>query len=232
MSDIGDCYRWIKTRKHRKKLEKNSGCKIDGRSYINFSNCIFEGHNKIGKFSILNHCIFGYASYIAESSVLENTSVGRYSAIGSYVHIISGRHPTKEFVSIHPAFYSIAMQAGFSYVNENIFEEFEWVDKKEGLYVKIGNDVWIGNGVSIMEGVTIADGTIIGAGAVVVKDTEPYSIVGGNPAKVIRYRFGEDEIKFLANLEWWNWKEEQIKKYAIYFNDVRNLREALIKNEV
>ena len=197
MSDIGDCYRWIKTRKHRKKLEKNSGCKIDGRSYINFSNCIFEGHNKIGKFSILNHCIFGYASYIAESSVLENTSVGR-----------------------------------FSYVNENIFEEFEWVDKKEGLYVKIGNDVWIGNGVSIMEGVTIADGTIIGAGAVVVKDTEPYSIVGGNPAKVIRYRFGEDEIKFLANLEWWNWKEEQIKKYAIYFNDVRNLREALIKNEV
>lgn len=228
MSDLGELYRWLKTERKRKTLKKGKGCEIDGRSCVNFSNCVFEGHNQIGKFTILNHCMLGYASYVAESSMLENTLIGKFSAIGSYVRIISGRHPSRGFVSIHPAFYSTSKQAGFTYVNENKYEEFKYVDVENKWYVKIGSDVWIGNGVSIMEGVTIADGTIIGAGAVVVKDTNPYSIVGGNPAKVIRYRFDKDDIDFLMTIKWWDWDIERVKKYAENFISMENLKEALL----
>ena len=92
----------------------------------------------------------------------------------------------------------------------------------------MGNDVWIGTGVSIMEGVTIADGTVVAAGAMVVKDTEPYSIVGGVPAKVLSYRFEQDKIDFLLDLKWWNKKAEWIKEHAQYFNDIDKLMEMVL----
>ena len=76
--------------------------------------------------------------------------------------------------------------------------------------IVIGNDVWIGNSVTIMSGVTIGDGAIIGTNALVTKDVEPYTIVGGNPAKLIRKRFDEETIEFLLNLAWWNWPVEKI----------------------
>ena len=76
--------------------------------------------------------------------------------------------------------------------------------------IVIGNDVWIGNSVTIMSGVTIGDGAIIGTNALVAKDVEPYTIVGGNPAKLIRKRFDEETIEFLLNLAWWNWPVEKI----------------------
>lgn len=74
----------------------------------------------------------------------------------------------------------------------------------------IGNDVWIGHNATIMAGVTIGDGAIIAANSTVVKDVEPYSIVGGNPAKEIKKRFSEDEIARLLDLKWWNWPIEKI----------------------
>ena len=76
----------------------------------------------------------------------------------------------------------------------------------------IGNDVWIGYDAVIMAGVKIGDGAIIGTRAVVTKDVEPYSIVGGVPAKEIRKRFTPDIIEKLQNLQWWNWPVERIKE--------------------
>ncbi|MBD5296149.1 MAG: CatB-related O-acetyltransferase [Bacteroides sp.] len=73
-------------------------------------------------------------------------------------------------------------------------------------------DVWIGYDAVIMAGVKIGDGAIIGARAVVTKDVEPYSIVGGVPAKEIRKRFKPDIIEKLQNLQWWNWTAERIKE--------------------
>ncbi|MDE6523567.1 MAG: CatB-related O-acetyltransferase [Muribaculaceae bacterium] len=75
----------------------------------------------------------------------------------------------------------------------------------------IGNDVWIGYDAVIMAGVKIGDGAIIGARAVVTKDVEPYSIVGGVPAKEIRKRFKPDIIEKLQYLQWWNWPENKIR---------------------
>ncbi len=75
----------------------------------------------------------------------------------------------------------------------------------------IGNDVWIGTEAIIMPGVTIGDGAVIGTRAVVTKDVEPYAIVGGNPARLIRKRFDEAGIAMLLELRWWDWSEAALK---------------------
>lgn len=74
----------------------------------------------------------------------------------------------------------------------------------------IGNDVWIGYGATIMPGITIGDGAIIASKSVVTKDIEPYTIVGGNPAKRIKKRFSEETITKLLELQWWDWEIEKI----------------------
>jgi virginiamycin A acetyltransferase len=78
----------------------------------------------------------------------------------------------------------------------------------------IGNDVWIGNSVTFMPGVKVGDGAIIATNSVVTKDVEPYSIVGGNPAQLIRKRFDDETIKSLLDLKWWDWPIEKINQYA------------------
>ena len=78
----------------------------------------------------------------------------------------------------------------------------------------IGNDVWIGNSATIMPGIHIGDGAIIASSSVVTKNVEPYSIVGGNPAKLIRHRFDEKTIQALLKLQWWDWDFEKITRHA------------------
>ena len=78
----------------------------------------------------------------------------------------------------------------------------------------IGNDVWIGHDATIMPGVTIGDGAIIATKAVVTKDVAPYTIVGGNPAKLIKKRFSDDIISKLLELKWWDWEIEKITKHV------------------
>ena len=89
--------------------------------------------------------------------------------------------------------------------------EFQCVEgDKSKNDVFIGNDVWIAHGSTILSGVHIGNGSVIGANAVVTKDVEPYSIVGGNPAKLIKKRFDEETIKKLEDIQWWNWEKKYI----------------------
>lgn len=75
----------------------------------------------------------------------------------------------------------------------------------------VGNDVWIGNNVQIMAGVTIGDGAVIAAGSIVTKDVAPYAIVGGNPAKLIRYRIEDEEQRLaMQKISWWDWPEQVV----------------------
>ena len=76
----------------------------------------------------------------------------------------------------------------------------------------IGNDVWIGQNVTILPGIKIGDGAILGAGSLVTKDVEPYTIIGGNPAKAIRKRFTDERIEYLLDVKWWNWDIEKVSK--------------------
>ena len=97
--------------------------------------------------------------------------------------------------------------------------------------IVIGNDVWIGYEAVILSGVAIGDGAIIGSRAVVTKDVEPYSIVGGVPAKPIHKRFDDETIQKLENIRWWNWDEKQIRKsiQAIQTGNINELEN--ISNE-
>ena len=91
----------------------------------------------------------------------------------------------------------------------------------------IENDVWIGAKSTIMSGITIHNGAVIAAGSTVTKDVPPYSIVAGNPGRVVKYRFNEDQIEKLLNISWWNWEEKKIKENStlLWSIDISNFIE-------
>ena len=183
----------------------------------------FEGMNRLTTDVTFLTSSIGYASYIGNRSFIKNTKIGRYTCIATDVMTVAGSHPTSKFVSIHPAFYSTRKQSGFTYVSEEKFSDFNYIDENQKFTVMIGNDVWIGSGVKIMEGITIGDGAVVAAGAIVTKDVPPYAIVGGVPAKVIKYRFDEETIQKLLELTWWEKDQAWIKSHADDLDDVEKL---------
>lgn len=182
---------------------------------------LLEGNISIGRNTILLRSSVGQYSYLGNNCVFTNTTIGRFCSISSNVEVITGTHPSSIFGSTHPSFFAVNTPNGKGFVDDNIFKEHKLTDS--GRSLEIGNDVWIGAHVKILEGIKIGDGAIVAAGSVVTKDVEPYTIVGGVPAKVIRYRFDESVIKSLCVMKWWNWPIEKIKAKATLFNDVNKL---------
>ncbi|AZO51242.1 CatB-related O-acetyltransferase [Mesorhizobium sp. M4B.F.Ca.ET.058.02.1.1] len=84
--------------------------------------------------------------------------------------------------------------------------------------IVVGNDVWIGSRAIILSGVKIGHGAVIAAGSIVTKDVEPYALVGGNPAKLIKRRFPDETVAALLEIEWWNWSIDRIKKERAAFD--------------
>ena len=201
---------------YKKLVEKKNSCYISRKSRIG-NNVIFEGNNYVGKGTFLQHCDIGFMSYFGDYCEFVNSSIGKYCSIAPGCKVIAGDHPTSEYVSTHPAFYSKNRTAGRCYVSTNKFDEFKFADKKKSMFVLIGNDVWMASDVMVLAGVSIGDGAIIAAGSLVTHDIPPYAIVGGIPAKVIRYRFSDEDIEWLLNFKWWDKEQKWVEENAELF---------------
>lgn len=127
--------------------------------------------------------------------------IGKYCSIADDVVILLGGEHRIDWTTTYPfsAFSSLWGQS--SRVSGHPVSKGD---------VIIGNDVWIGHGAVILSGVSIGDGAVIGAGSIVTRSVPDYGIVAGNPAKVIKFRFGPDVIESLQKLQWWNWDEKKI----------------------
>ena len=127
--------------------------------------------------------------------------IGKFCMIASGAKfIMNAAHHLTEALSAYP--FGI-----FGNAWENAMEGKSYPNKGN---IVIGNDVWIGHNVTIMAGVKIGDGAIIAINSTVIKDVEPYSIVGGIPAKEIKKRFSKDKIEKLLEMKWWDWDIEKI----------------------
>jgi len=179
----------------------------------------FEKFVSLGTSVQLNKTSVGRHSYISSNSLIRNATIGKFCSIGPYVKIGLGKHPTQDFISTHPIFYSLKKQSGKTFATTQNYDE--------ELNVIVGNDIWIGAGAVIMDGVKIGNGAIIAAGAVVVNDVSPYEIVGGVPAKTIRFRFAPDEIEKIQATKWWDKDDEWLNKNAVNFRNKTDFLEFL-----
>lgn len=134
--------------------------------------------------------------------------MGKFCSIAADVTILLGGEHRHDWVTTYP----------FNVVCEEA-RSFRGHPKSKGPVV-IGNDVWICRGATILSGVTIGDGAVVAAGSVAVSDVSPYSIVAGNPARLIRSRFSEQQIATLLEIRWWDWPIERIREaWPLLLND-------------
>ena len=186
------------------------------------SNTVFGKYNWLVDNVFIQNSILGDFTYVSSNSVILEAQIGKFCSIGPNVKIAPGKHPTKIIVSTHPAIYSNP-----SYCLRN----FSDVDQHNPYRkVKIGNDVWICANVIIGDGVIVGDGAIISANSVVTKNIEPYSIVSGNPAKHVRYRFTNDEIDCLLKNKWWEKDLLWLEKNAPFLWNIEEYVKAPFNN--
>ena len=188
-------YYWSKLfKKFRGASVKNS--KIHPTSKVE-SGSMFVG-SSMGKYS--------FCGYDCE---IINCQIGAYCSIANHVIIGGASHPI-DWVSTSPVFY---------YGRDSVKKKFSTFHRDPGKITVIGNDVWIGDGAHIKQGVTVGDGAVVGMGAVVTKDVKPYTIVAGNPARLIRNRFDDTIIESLVKSKWWEFPEEKIQSLSKYIQN-------------
>ena len=167
---------------------------IDKSSRVHRKAKVF--HSKIGKFS-----------YVGKRASLIYTDVGAFCSIAADSCIGMGEHSISK-LSSSPLFSEKVNGTGASWTDRVVFPYAK---------VSVGNDVWIGERAMVMGGVNISDGAVVAAGAVVTKDVPPYAVVGGVPAKVIKYRFSPEIIDYLVKLKWWSFPEDLLKEHIDVF---------------
>lgn len=187
---------------------------------IFLKNFITNPHIIVGDYTYYHHV--GSPETFQKENVLYNLDkkliIGKFCSIAQGTTFLMG--------------YANHAMDGFSTYPFSIFrgewtnEDFQWPIKGDTI---VGNDVWFGYSSRIMPGVKIGDGAIIAACSVVTRDVPPYTIVGGNPAKIIRHRFPDEIVKQLLEIQWWNWDRAKITRNlsAITGADIEKLKNAM-----
>jgi phosphonate metabolism protein (transferase hexapeptide repeat family) len=164
---------------------------------------------------ILSHTRIEYASlgdysYLGENCDVADADIGKFTAIANSVRIGAPNHPmgrpSQHRFTYVPEYYDAAAT-----------RDRDFFADRRGDRVVVGNDVWIGHAAILLPGVNVGDGAVIAAGAVVSRDVEPYTIVGGVPARPIRKRFDDSVAESLRRIAWWNWPDELIFERLVDF---------------
>lgn len=165
--------------------------------------------SKVESGSHIVNTVFGKHSFCGYDCEIINCNIGSFCSIANNVVIGGGKHPM-EWVSTSPVFYE---------GRDSVKAKFSTHKRESAKITYIGHDVWIGERAIIKQGVRIGDGAVVGMGSVVTKDVEPYSIVAGCPAKIIKKRFSEDICNELLSIKWWDFSDEKLKHCAQFIKD-------------
>ena len=170
-------------------------------------------YTEIKAHSVLEETRMGDYSYCAGYNQIYAADIGKFCSIATFVRINPGNHPCYTRVAQHHFTYRCS-QFGFG------TDDAEFFQKRMEKRVTIGHDVWLGHSVTVMPGVTIGNGAVVGSGAVVTRDVEPYAVVAGVPARVIRMRFSDAVISGIGSTHWWDWEHDVIRERLLDFNDI------------
>lgn len=189
------------------------------RDYIYVcDNAMYNASDVVYKGCVVGRYTYGYENLLLRCPIAER--IGRYCSINETARIWDNH--SLDVVSTHPFLDNrLFCSKEDKYKRDQLICKYgihtnnsinEMCETRNNPPIVIGNDVWIGANVVILPGVTIGDGAVLAAGAVVTKDVEPYAIVGGVPAKTIRYRFDREIVDKLLKIKWWEWEHDEIEE--------------------
>lgn len=195
--------------------------------HAEFTDSVADSNSYIGEYSRVRRSKLGCYVRIDRQNLIQDSIIGDYAYTGPFDMIFRsniGKYCSISYgVTIGPPehnYHRLSMHPFIHLSNYNILGAEEIiVSDKQDKPCNIGNDVWIGCNATILRGVTIGDGAIVAANALVNKDVPPYAIVGGVPAKILKYRFSEVIIAKLLQLKWWNFPIEKIRKNRHLFTE-------------
>jgi phosphonate metabolism protein (transferase hexapeptide repeat family) len=168
---------------------------------------------EVGARTILVEVALSDYSYVVNDSQITYTTIGKFCSIAAMTRINPGNHPMHR-----------ASQSHFTYRASAYFpdeaDEADFFDWRRSHPVHIGHDVWIGHGAIVLPGRKIGTGAVIAAGAVITKDVPDYTIVAGNPARMIKRRFSKEVAERLVELAWWNWNHEALHNCLAAFRNL------------
>lgn len=174
----------------------------------------FGRYNEIGKGSRLSFSTIGDYSYCDRYADIANASVGKFANIASFSRIGPSDHPLHT-IACHHFLYRSTDYWDDAKVDETFFEH------RKSRRVSVGHDSWIGHGATIKPEIILGDGAVVAAGSVVTKDVDPYTIVAGVPATVLRLRQPRDIADRIIELAWWDWSHEELRSALVDFRSLK-----------